>query len=250
VGDDADQRIAALEEAVRARDEFISVAAHELRNPLTPIVLLVGMLRARARDLDGGSALTVGFDRLDRAIANYLRRTTALLNVSRLSSDKFRVELSAVDLSAVIRDVSDTLALSAERAGSPLILSIQDGINGTLDRLAVEEIAENLLTNAIKYGAGAPIEVTLARDGDRACLRIHDHGIGIPPEDQARIFARFERAVTRRQHGGFGIGLWMVGRLVDAMDGSIAVESRGGEGSSFTVTLPLTAPPTPRKTRS
>ncbi len=240
--EDTDRRIAALEEAVRARDEFISVAAHELRNPLTPIVLLVDMLRARARKLQAASELIAGLDRLDWVVAAYVRRTTALLNVSRLASDKFRVELSEVDLSVVIREVADNLALSAERVGSPLILSIQDGIKGILDRLGVEEIADNLLTNALKYGAGEPIEVMLARNGDRACLRIRDHGIGISSEDQARIFARFERAVARSQHGGFGIGLWMVGRLVEAMDGSISVESRSGEGSSFTVTLPLTAP--------
>jgi two-component system OmpR family sensor kinase len=238
--DDIYQRISALEEAVRARGEFISVAAHELRNPLTPIVLMVDMLRTQAQGLPGADGLMAGFDRLDRAIAAYLRRTTALLNASRLSSGNFRAELSAVDLSALIREVADHLAVSAARAGSPLILSIADGIGGNLDQLGVEEIADNLLTNALKYGAGKPVEVSLAREGDYACLRVRDHGIGISAENQARIFARFERAVTRSEHGGFGIGLWMVGRLVEAMDGTISVESRSGEGASFTVKLPLT----------
>ena len=235
------QRIAELEEAVRLRDEFLSAVAHELRNPLTPIVLLVDMLRNQARGLPEAGGLMAGLDRLDRAISAYLRRTTALLNLSRLSSGKFHVEISAVDLSAVIREVVENFAFSAKRARSPLISSVEDGIVGNLDRLGVEEIADNLLSNALKYGAGKPVEVTLARDGDRACLRIRDHGIGIAPEDQARIFTHFERAVGRSQHGGFGIGLWIVGRLVEAMNGTISVESRSGEGATFTVTLPLAA---------
>ncbi len=238
--EDTDRRIAALEEAVRARDEFIAIAGHELRNPLTPIVLLVDMIRGQASGLKGARELMPGLDRLDRAITAYLKRTTVLLNVSRLSSGTFSLELSEIDVSAVVRDVADSLAVSAQRVGSALILAIKDGINGVLDRLGVEQITENLLTNALKYGGGEPIEVTLVRDGDHARLRVRDHGIGIQPGDQARIFARFERAVSRSQHGGFGIGLWMVGRLVEAMEGSISVESSSGNGSSFTVTLPLT----------
>jgi two-component system OmpR family sensor kinase len=238
-GEDTDRRIAALEEAVRARDAFISTAAHELRNPLTPIALLVDALRTQARGLPEAGQLALGLDRLERAIAAYLRRTGGILNVSRLSSGKFSVELSEFDLSAVVREVVDNLAFGAERVGSPLRFSVPTGITGILDRLGFEEIVENLVTNAIKYGAGKPIAVSLVRDDPHACLRVRDHGIGISPADQARIFARFERAVAQSQNGGFGIGLWLVGQMVEAMGGTIAVESRIGEGSSFTVTLPL-----------
>ena len=144
------------------------------------------------------------------------------------------------DLSAVVREVVDNLAFGAERVGSSLVLSVPAGITGTLDRLGFEEIVGNLVTNAIKYGAGKPIVVSLARDGPAARLRVRDHGVGISPADQARVFARFERAVAQSRHGGFGIGLWLIGRLVEAMGGTISVESRVGEGSSFTVVLPLT----------
>jgi len=238
--EDIDRRIVALEEAVRARDALISITAHELRNPLTPIALLVDALRTQARGLPEASELALGLDRLERAITAYLRRTTDILSVSRLSSGKFSIALSEFDLSAVVREVADTLAFGAERVGSSLVLSVPAGITGTLDRLGFEEIVENLVTNAIKYGAGKPIAVSLVRDGPAARLRVRDHGVGISPADQARIFARFEWAVAQRRHGGFGVGLWLVGRLVEAMGGTISVESRVGEGSSFTVMLPLT----------
>jgi signal transduction histidine kinase len=108
-----------------------------------------------------------------------------------------------------------------------------------LDELAVVQIADNLLSNAVKYGAGEPIEVSLVRHGSKAHLTVRDHGIGISKEDQARIFDAFERAVSRRAQGGFGIGLWVVRQLVDTMHGDINVTSRPAEGSIFTVTLPL-----------
>ena len=96
----------------------------------------------------------------------------------------------------------------------------------------------NLLSNAIKYGAGKPIELSLQEESDAIRFSIADHGIGIEPDKQPRLFARFERAVSGRQYGGFGLGLWITKRIVDAMHGAITVESRPGEGSTFVVVLP------------
>lgn len=239
--EDPDLRIAELLDAVRARDEFISVAAHELRNPMTPILLLVNRIAAHIAALPEPPSIALARDieRLERAVPAYIKRATTLLDISRISSGKFHLELSEVDVSLVIRQAADGLATTAERIGSPLLLSVQSGVAGNLDRLAIEQIAENLLTNAIKYGAGEPIEVTLTSDGKAAWLAIRDQGIGIAADAQARIFARFERAVARSEHGGFGVGLWMVARLVDAMGGTISVTSSPGEGSTFAVMLPL-----------
>jgi two-component system, OmpR family, sensor kinase len=234
-------RIAELLDAVRARDEFISVAAHELRNPMTPILLLVNRIAAHIEAMPEPPSIALARDieRLERAVPAYIKRATTLLDISRISSGKFHLELSEVDVSAMMGHVAESLTPSALRIGSPFLLSIQGGIVGTLDRLAIEQIGENLLTNAIKYGGGEPIAVTLTSDGKTAWLVIRDQGIGISADAQARIFARFERAVARSEHGGFGVGLWMVGRLVDAMGGTITVTSSPGEGSTFTVMLPL-----------
>ena len=113
------------------------------------------------------------------------------------------------------------------------------GVIGTWDRLALEQVTENLLSNALKFGAGKPVAVALRADGRAARLAVRDRGIGISDADRARVFGRFERAVARREHGGFGVGLWLVNQLVTAMGGTIAVEGAPGEGTTFTVMLPL-----------
>jgi two-component system OmpR family sensor kinase len=118
------------------------------------------------------------------------------------------------------------------------------GIGGLLDPLAVEQVVENLVSNALKFGAAKPVAIRLRSDGLVARLDVQDHGIGMSPEQQTRIFGRFEQIVSHHRGSGFGVGLWVANRLVSAMGGRIAVSSRPGEGSTFTVTLPL-SPPSP-----
>jgi signal transduction histidine kinase len=132
----------------------------------------------------------------------------------------------------------DRAGVAARMARSPLEADLQESVVGTWDRLALEQVAENLLSNAIKFGAGKPVGVALTSDGRTARLAVRDRGIGISEADRARIFGRFERAVTRREHGGFGIGLWLANQLALAMGGAITVEGALGEGTTFTVTLP------------
>jgi two-component system OmpR family sensor kinase len=187
-------------------------------------------------------AIIVALERLSDLISEYVKRATVLLDVSRITAGKLRAELSVVDLSAIVRRAVHRCKTGAERSGCRLELSIEGEVFGLLDELAVEQIADNLLSNAVKYGAGEPIEVSLVRNGTDAGLMVRDHGIGISEEDQARIFGAFERAVTRRERGGFGIGLWYVRQLVDAMHGEIRVTSRPARGSTFTVILPLSPP--------
>jgi signal transduction histidine kinase len=172
-------------------------------------------------------------------VREFVLRSTALLDVSRIAAGNMRIERSEVDLFAVVRGVVDRAGTAARMARSPLEADLQQGIMGSCDRLALEEVTENLLSNAIKFGAGKPVSVVLRSDGRAARLAVRDQGIGISEADRARIFQRFERAVARREHGGFGIGLWLANQLVLAMDGTIAIESAPGEGTCFTVTLPL-----------
>ena len=235
------QRIAALQEAVMARDEFIATAAHELRNPMTPIVMLVETLRSAAA-ADGATPprIALGLERLERAVQQYVRRVTALLDVTRLTSGAFHLEPEWLDLGLVIEDLATEMQPYATRAGCPLTLLIEPGIQARTDRMAVQQITDNLLSNAVKYGGARPVVVALAREGNDVVLRVVDQGVGISANDQARIFERFERAVTRQHTGGFGVGLWVVGRLVDALGGRLAVESAPNQGSTFTVHLPLT----------
>jgi two-component system OmpR family sensor kinase len=236
--------VAELTQAVHARDAFIAIAAHELRNPMTPMLGYVEHILSVGRrpESECPEAIIVALERLANQIAEYIKRATTLLDVSRITAGKLRAELSMVDLSAMMQYAVHRHRAGAERSGCRLEPSIAAEITGLLDELAVEQIADNLLSNAVKYGAGEPIEVSLISDGTKAKLTVRDHGIGISEADQARIFDAFERAVTRREEGGFGIGLWVVRHLVDAMHGQIQINSRPAEGSTFTVVLPLLPP--------
>jgi two-component system, OmpR family, sensor kinase len=239
---DAQDLVETLREAVRARDELISIAAHELRNPMTPILLQVERLLDLARrgsPPEQFAALVQELDLLRRLIQSYLKRAGTLLDVSRITSGKLHLDLVPVNLSGVTNEVLDELAPTARLGGCKIATGVEDNVIGLWDQLAIEEIVENLVSNAIKYGAGQPIDVTLARDEVAAWLVVRDRGIGISEEDQARLFGRFERAVAQRRQGGFGIGLWLVRQLVHAMGGDILIKSRSGEGSTFRVMLPL-----------
>ena len=238
---DKDRLIEELREAIQARDEFVAIAAHELRNPMTPILMQVGSLLAAARDPRRcrPELLAPRLEILELAVREFVRRSTALLDVSRIAAGNVRLEPAATDFTGVVQAVIDRAGVAARMARSPLEADLQEGVVGLWDRLALEQVAENLLSNAIKFGAGKPVSVRLRSDGRTAHLAIRDRGIGIPEEDRARIFARFERAVARREHGGFGIGLWLANQLVTAMGGTIAVEGAPGVGTTFTVTLPL-----------
>jgi two-component system OmpR family sensor kinase len=236
--------VAELAQAVYARDAFIAIAAHELRNPMTPILGYVEHILSVGRrpESECPEAIIVALERLARLVAEYVKRATTLLDISRITAGKLCAELSVVNLSGMMRQAVRRHRAGAEHSGCRLEPSIECEVSGLLDELAVEQIVDNLLSNAVKYGAGEPIEVSLVRNGSKARLTVQDHGIGISEEDQARIFGAFERAVTRREHGGFGIGLWVVRQLVDAMHGEIHVTSRPADGSTFTVTLPLSPP--------
>jgi signal transduction histidine kinase len=234
-----------LRQAVRARDDFITIAAHELRNPMTPILGTAELALAAARRAEGSCPprVTALLERLHDIVEEYVRRATRLLDVSRIEAGNLKLEPSNVDLSALVRSVAQKYDITAHRRRSSIELDVEGGTVGYWDRLAVEQIVDNLLSNALKFGSGNPISLRLRSDGHLAWLDVQDRGIGMPPEQQERIFGRFEQVMSQHRGGGFGIGLWVAYRLATAMHGAIAVSSRVGAGSTFTVTLPITSPP-------
>jgi len=228
-----------LRMAVQVCNDFISVAAHELRNPMTPLLIIVQSMRRMAeRHPETPEQITAGLVRLDRVVLHYIKRCSTLLDISRLSTDTFRIELAEFDLAVLLRATVDGMRPYAERAGSVVTVTAPAALKGKWDELALQQVIENLLSNAIKYGLGHPIDVRLAAEGDTVLLEVRDQGTGISPADHARIFVPFERAVTRRQQPGFGLGLWVVGRIVTALDGTVQVASLPGQGSTFSVRLP------------
>jgi signal transduction histidine kinase len=244
----AAQMIRELGEAVAARDAFIAIAGHELRNPMGAIIVAATSLAHAvgriAEDVPAWLPARVAL--LERQARLFVRRATTLLDVSRITSGQLRLDPELVDLAQAARDSLEYLAVEMERAHVTVTTSIEDELCGWWDRVAIDQILYNLLSNAIKYGAGKPIHVSLASSGGRATLSVADRGIGISPADRDRIFGRFERAVTQRTHGGFGLGLWITHNLVEACGGTIRVESDSTAGSIFTVELPQTVEPQPR----
>jgi two-component system, OmpR family, sensor kinase len=237
-GDSREQLIAELREAVRARDDFLAVAAHELRNPLTPILLCLQLIRESERSEDKVKR-SAELDRLERLVKHFAARTTMLLEVAQITSNQVRFTPAVVNLSEVINGVINDYMPIILRSGSELTANVQSGVIAHLDELAVSGVIENLLSNAIKYGDHKPIEVTLTSADGFARMIVRDNGIGIDSKDQDRIFERFERVVSGAPKSGFGIGLWLVRNLVESMEGSITVFGKPGQGSCFTVTLPL-----------
>ena len=146
----------------------------------------------------------------------------------------FREEFDLADL---VRQVAEDFRDPAAQAGSELRLELTPA-HGAWDRLRIEQVLVNMLSNAVKYGAGKPIEVRLEAPADRVRLAISDEGIGIAPDDLTRIFSRFERAAPIRQYGGLGLGLFISKHIVEAHGGGIAVSSKVGQGSTFVVELP------------
>ncbi|MEI7038177.1 HAMP domain-containing sensor histidine kinase [Fulvimonas yonginensis] len=227
-----------LRKAIAVRDDFIAIAAHELRNPMTPIAGQVELLLSRARREGASPALIAGLERLELAIAHYLRRATTLLEVSRLNAGHIRLQPSTFDMAELVELITRNYQVLAERAGSVLQCHAEPRVVGTWDRLSSEQVLDNLLSNAIRYGAGKPIRVELARVAEGIVLKVRDQGVGIPDHVQARIFERFERGGMDRTSGGFGVGLWLVRQLVEAQGGRIEVRSRPSRGSTFVVQLP------------
>jgi signal transduction histidine kinase len=231
------------QQAVRVRDEFLSIASHELRTPLTPLRLQIQDLLERARSADllaqPPEKVTQRLESASRQVDRVARLVSNLLDVSRIAAGRLVLERESIDLVALVKDVLERAEPEVHRASYQIRLSAQGPIVGRWDRLRIEQVVTNLLSNALKYGEGKPIDVAVRRSGASVVLRVRDQGIGIPADQTDRIFGRFERAVSERSFAGLGLGLYIVRRFVEAHGGAVRVESRVGEGSTFEIELPL-----------
>ena len=232
-------RIAELEQQLRARDEFLSIAAHELRNPMHSLLLQVSAAVQVARQ-QNVTPLVRRLERVQQIVDRYVKRASLLLDVGRMNATQMRPHVEPVDFAEVVREVVESYSPEAVFNRSSLSVNSPPTLCGRWDRLALEQIVSNLISNAIKFGAGAPIDVTLTvPQGTSVQFEVRDRGIGIADVDQERIFGRFER--LSNHPAGAGVGLWLVRGLVESHGGSIAVHSASAQGATFTVILPLDA---------
>lgn len=235
---------AQAEAALRARDEFLGLAAHELKTPLTALFLELG---AAGRDAArrGDAAAKGHLSRADRAARRLAELVSRLLVDARAAAEPLALE--EVDLGALAHDAVDARRELFDRARCDVTVRAEGPVSGRWDRTRLDRALSSLLANAAKYGQGRPIEVTVRAEGAQARLSVRDHGIGIPPERRAAIFDRYARAVSARHYGGLGLGLWIARREALALGGTVTVESRPGHGAEFTLRLPAGALPPLRR---
>jgi PAS domain S-box-containing protein len=234
-------RRARAEEALRVRDEFLSVASHELRTPISTLRLQAdGLIRVlqkgegaitRERILERVQKVGGEIGRLERLVHD-------LLEVTRITSGRIVLQPAPVDLAQLTATALERLGDHLEAASCPVTFRAEGDTTGLWDADRIDQVVVNLLTNAAKYGRGAPIMVDVVGDEGTVQLRVHDSGIGIPADQLQKIFERFERAADAKHYGGFGLGLWIARQLVEAHRGAIRAESVEGEGATFVVTLP------------
>jgi signal transduction histidine kinase len=221
--------------ALKARDDFVGMAAHELRNPLNVFHLTLQLLYRMPhqsgndirRILDN---LRVQLDRINSLVDH-------LLDVTRIRAGKLELELEEFDLSELIKEIVHRFA--ELHPDISLMVRVDGAAGGTWDRFRIDQAVSNLISNAIKYGLRKPITVAVTVDDKNACVAVRDQGIGIAPDDSERIFERFERAVSQSNTEGLGLGLWIAKRVVEAHGGLIIAEGEASRGAVFTIQLPL-----------
>jgi signal transduction histidine kinase len=235
------RRQSEAEAAIRVRDDFLSVASHEFYTPLTSLKLSLQKLQsvseARLDDIQLRfvNMASKQSDRLERLVSE-------LLDVTRLRRGKIELHLDDVDLRELVREIAERFAPELSRSGSRLEIAATTPIIGKWDSSRLDQVISNLLSNALKFGGGQPIEIEASVSGDSARLVVRDHGRGIPAAQLPRIFEAYERAVSVTHYGGLGLGLFIARSLVELHGGTIRAESVEGEGATFTVELPIAGP--------
>ena len=229
-------------EEVEARDEFLSIASHELRTPVTALHVQVQMLQ-RVVERSGTSVpepVRGRVNALDRQVRRLSGLVEALLDLSRVRLGRLELAREPLDVAALACDVALPFQADPQLAnGSPVRVIASGPVVGSLDRVRIEQVLGNLLANAVKFGEGKPVEIRVERDGERIRVTVIDHGVGIASDQLGRIFGRFERAAPAQHYPGLGLGLYVAREIVEAHGGHIRAEGAPGAGATFTLELPV-----------
>jgi signal transduction histidine kinase len=230
------------QKAIQVRDEFLSVASHELKTPITAMKL---QMQLRKRSLAKFGAQFFSSDKIkqiadedEKQMDRLVRLVDDMLDISRLQSGRLSLRKELVDLGELVKEVVPRFQAQLQNAGNQIQIVVRGHVTGYWDRTRIEQMFINLLTNAIKYGCQKPICIAIRAEGQKVSLSVIDNGVGIAPEDQDRIFKQFERAGNLRVASGLGLGLYIAQKIAQAHGGLIRVESHLGSGSIFTIELP------------
>ncbi|MEO7161012.1 MAG: hybrid sensor histidine kinase/response regulator [Polaromonas sp.] len=237
-----------LQKAVRMRDDFMSVVAHELLTPLNSLFLETQMRKLELDrdnpDLFQKTGLAEMFSRDQQQIQSMVELIDDILDVSRIQHKRLSVRPRSTELSSLVKRAVGQLSSQVAAAGIPVTVQADQEIQGCWDEFRIQQVIINLLTNALRYGDGKPVSISLVAVPDGARIDVCDQGKGIAAGDQQRIFEQFERGADPISPDGFGLGLYISRQLVEAHGGSIELASKAGKGSVFSVTLPLAVPET------
>lgn len=236
-------QIITQQKEIKSRDEFLSIASHELKTPLSAMLLQIQTALYNIRNV---SLANFSVEKLLKMLQSTEQQTKRLskmindlLNISLITTDRFDLEKEKIDLSHLTKEVIDRFAERAEREGSPIKLQTEKDVIGNWDKLRIEQAITNLITNAMKYGGNKPITIVVGHANGMGTIKVSDHGIGIPADRQKRIFERFERGVSNHSYKGLGVGLYITQHIVQTHEGKITLQSKPNTGSTFTISLPL-----------
>jgi two-component system CheB/CheR fusion protein len=241
--DDLEKMSINLRKALESRDEFLSVASHELKTPVTTLKMQLQMSRRTVNsDLVTTFAPAKLVKALDLCISQVDRISTLiddLLDVTRIESGKMKYHFESVDISQLVHDITEQFSPQLKLANCIMEVKLCENAIIFCDRFRIEQVLINLIINAAKYGAGSLVRIELYRAQHSVKISVSDNGIGIAKEKQQHIFNRFERAVSLSNISGLGLGLYITKQIVDAHGGNIELISALGKGSKFTVELPI-----------
>lgn len=239
--DEIERRNRLLVETLRQRDDFLSIVSHELRTPLTALQLQIQTLVRHATTASSPPITADKLALIERQVQRLTKLVDEMLDVARINTGRLVLTMETVDLAEIARQVVARHQDAFDRASCQLTLAAPASLIGHWDPVRLDQVLTNLLSNALKFGSGHPVTITVATEADNAILIVTDQGIGIPTDDQERVFERFVRLSSPQHYGGFGLGLWLSRELVTAMGGTISLESAPDQGTSFRVELPLTS---------
>lgn len=236
-----------MEEALLARDEFLSIASHELKTPLTTMTLQMQLGLLILKSTEGESLprekLKLILTRADAQLSRLSLLVNDLLDLSRISSGRLDFNADELDLVETVRGVTERMSENFAAVQCEVTFAAPGAVVGTFDRFRLEQVIVNLVSNAIKYAGGKPVHVAVLREADWAIVHVRDEGPGIGAEQQKTIFDRFDRGLAPKSTTGLGLGLYIAKQIVDLHQGTITVHSAPGQGATFTVRLPLAPAP-------
>lgn len=233
-----------MKEEIKLRDEFLSIASHELKTPLTSMLLKIQLVLHNIRNVSLAQFSVVQLLKMLETAEHQTKRLSRmindLLNVSLITTHKMNLEPADENITEIVKNVVGEFSEKLEKGGYSVTLKAEEEVSGWVDKLRIEQVFTNLISNAIKYGNGKPIEVIIAKKNGKAKITVKDQGIGIPENQRGKIFELFERSAPNVGYKGLGVGLFIANQIIAAHGGTIKVESKEKRGTTFTVEIPLT----------